>query len=105
MPTYAARTSLECRSKTCSTHAHLLDTLPRRARLFLMDNAVPLLASSMAKVGSVCTLKTRNQLIVWRIACCEIKERWPRAGIFARSADHIRACLQARLTVANRYPL
>ena len=57
MHAYAARTSLECTSKTCSDHASSILHAAAACRAFVCRHhtRLSLLASPMAKVGSVYT--------------------------------------------------
>jgi hypothetical protein len=57
MQAYAARTSLECTSKTCRYQAHALLHTASACRVFFERHhtRLPLLVSTMDKGSSVCT--------------------------------------------------
>src|SRR5712691_10649192 len=59
MHAYAARTAMGCTSKTCGDHAHAILHAASACRVFFCRHhhhtRLPLLASTMAQVSSVCT--------------------------------------------------
>src|SRR5712691_3800547 len=98
MHAYAARTARGCTSKTCGDHAHAILHAASACRVFFCRHhtRLPLLASTMAKVSSVCTPENSQPAQYYRFSLGVKVVTGER-----HTCSHTKITLQARAIIAR----